>query len=135
MSWDILIQDFPEDARAVEDIPDDFAPRPVGDRAELIRTIKEAVPEAHFADPAVGKLAGEGFHVDIVLGGDEEVMSVMLFVHGGGEAAATVSKIVRRLKMRAFDFGSGDFFDAEHAEQGFRRWQKYRDQIADEVER
>lgn len=134
MSWDILIQDFPEGARSIEEIPDDFSPGPVGRRADLVRMIREAVPEVDFADPSVGKIKGEGFHVDIALGEDEEVKSIMLFVHGGGgAAAATVSKIVGRLKLSAFDFGSGDFFDPECAGQGFERWQKYRDQINGDV--
>jgi len=54
VSWDIFVQDFPKDAKTVDDIPDDFVPQPLIPRRELITRIQEVVPEAHFSDPAWG---------------------------------------------------------------------------------
>jgi uncharacterized protein YfaA (DUF2138 family) len=39
VSWDISIMDLPADAQSVSDIPHDFAPAPLGQRAALIARI------------------------------------------------------------------------------------------------
>ncbi len=51
MSWDIFVADYPRSARTVEDIPDDYVPRPIGPRTDIIARIKEEVPSADFSEP------------------------------------------------------------------------------------
>jgi len=54
VSWDIFVQDFPKDAKAIDDIEDDFQPAPIGTRLKFITLIKEVVPDATFSDPSWG---------------------------------------------------------------------------------
>ena len=54
MSWDIFVQDIPRGARDAGDIPENFQPRPLGERSEVIRRILEVVPEADFSDSTWG---------------------------------------------------------------------------------
>ena len=65
MSWDIFVQDIPDEARAVRDIPDDFEPRPLGSRTEVIRRIPEVVPTADFSDPSWGTVEGPDFSIEL----------------------------------------------------------------------
>jgi hypothetical protein len=50
MSWDIFVQDFPERAKSVAEIPRDFPPPPLGPRADIASRIKRIVPQADFTD-------------------------------------------------------------------------------------
>lgn len=52
MSWDIFVQDLPSDTKTIEDIPDDFVPRPLGLRSDIIAAILNVAPYANFTDPA-----------------------------------------------------------------------------------
>ncbi len=64
MSWDIFVQDVPGAAKVVGDIADDFEPRPLDSRAEVIRRILEVIPDAEFSDPSWGSVEGPGFSID-----------------------------------------------------------------------
>jgi hypothetical protein len=46
MSWDIFVQDTPPLARSVKEIPDDFDPKPIGKRLDLVARTREVVPNA-----------------------------------------------------------------------------------------
>jgi hypothetical protein len=111
MSWDIFVQDFPPDAATFDDVPNDFVPASIGKRSEIIRIIKDVAPSADFSDPSWGKIDGDKFSIELSLGNDEELGSFAFHVRGDNEAAAVVSEILIRLKLRAFDTGTGEFFD------------------------
>ena len=100
MSWDIYVQNFPPDAATIDDVPKDFVFATIGTRAEIIRTIKDVAPFADFSDPSWGKIDGDKFSIEVSLGNDEELDSFAFHVHGDNEAAAVVSEILIRLKLR-----------------------------------
>ena len=127
MSWDIFIQDFPPEAHTVEEIPDDFAPAPLGTRAAIIEQILEVAPFADFSDPTWGTIEGEGFSIEVNLGADEIVGSVALHVRGGDLAAACVAAILDHLGVRAIDTSTGDFFKPADALASLGMWRAYRD--------
>ncbi len=129
MSWDIYIQDFPAAAKTVAEIPDDFQPRSLGPRADLIAQIREVIPSADFSKPDWGVFEGDGFSVEFQMG-DEDVCSGMtLMVRGGGSPTPLVAALLDRLQLRAIDCQSSEFFDVEVAKASFGSWQRYRDQI------
>jgi len=70
MSWDIFVQDFPSDAKSIEDIPDDFKPGSIGKTSDIIERIKEVVPTADFSNPAWGTIDGDGWSIEVNI--DEE---------------------------------------------------------------
>lgn len=115
MSWDLFIQDLPPDASSVAEIPDDFQPKPIGLRSELIASILEAVPEADFSDPAWGVFDAADHSIEFNMGGEEEAQSIALHVRGGQAAVATVKRVLKQLGRRALDSGSetGAFFTAD----------------------
>ena len=129
MSWEIYVQDLPADAATIDDVPNDFVPAAIGTRSEIIRKIKDVVPFADFSDPSWGKIDGETFSIEVSLGDDENVGSLMFHVRGDDEAAALISEILISLNMRGFDTWTGEFFDHSRAAAGLQRWRHYRDQI------
>ena len=58
MSWDIYVQDVPENVVSVEDVPDDFMPRPIGKRSDIIARIKQVIPNVDFSNPILGQIEG-----------------------------------------------------------------------------
>jgi hypothetical protein len=129
MSWDIYVQDFPSDIGTVEDIPDNYMPKPIGTRADITNQILEVIPSADFSDPSFGKVEGSDYSIGISLGKEEVINSFALQVYGGGMAAGVIADILRHLSLRGIETGSGDFFDFKSAQSSFEKWQAYREQI------
>lgn len=129
MSWDISIQDLPHGITSVQDIPDDFVPRPLGDRSEIIARIAEFAPAADFSDASWGELVTPEFVIEFNMGRGELVDGMMLHVRGGGEAATFVAQLLEHLHLRAIDCSAGDFFDLAAATQSFVGWQVFRDKV------
>jgi len=124
------VQDMPLDIRGVSDIPDDFVPRPLGLRADIIGRIREVAPTTDFSDPSWGTLEGPDFSVEFNLGGDEEVTSLALHVRGGDAAAGLVADLLDRCEWRAFDASSeSGLFEPASASTGLSKWREYRDRV------
>ena len=130
MSWDIFVQDIPTAARRVEDIPDAFAPRPLGSRAEVLHRIQEAVPEADFSDPSWGIFEGPGFSVEFNIGDADVVESFAMHVRGSDAAAGFVADLLMQCGWRAFDAGSETgIFEPATALESLQQWRAYRNQV------
>src|ERR1700761_4265104 len=127
MSWDILIQDFPQGASDIDDIPDDYKPASLGARSEVIASIQQLLPEADFSDPSWGVLDREEFSIEFNIGNSDICHSIMLHVRGGGGAVATIERLLEHLHRRAWDCQAGDFFSSQAAMASFGEWQQYRD--------
>ena len=133
MSRDIFVQDIPKDAKAVEDIPNDFQPTPIGTRSQIIQKIKEVVPEADFTNPAWGHITGDGWSIEVNIGDSEECMGFAFHVRGEDEACGVVAAVLNALQLRAFDTQSRGFFVAgPEAIESFRSWRQYRDQVVND---
>lgn len=131
MSWDIFIQDFPHQAKTIDEIPPDFDPQPIGMRTYLIQQICEVIPDADFSDPSWGLVDGNGFSIEINLGNNELVTSFALHIRGSNDSLIDlIEKLLQHLKLRALDPGSDTgFFDAEQSRSSFQRWVEYRDKV------
>lgn len=129
MSWDIIIQNLPKDVQNIADIPDDFQPRPLGARTEVIARIQKVLPDVDFSDPSWGILEQSGFSIEFNMGDEATCDSVMLHVRGGGDAVATIARLLQHLQLRGIDCQSGEFFSVEAAQSSFGEWQTYRDRV------
>ena len=103
------------EATSVTEIPDDFEPKSIGLRSELIASILEVVPAADFSDPAWGAFDAADHSVEFNMGDEEQAQCVTLHVRGGEAAVATVKRILKQLGRRALDSESetGAFFTAD----------------------
>jgi hypothetical protein len=130
MSWDIFVLNFPPEAKSVDEVPQDFQPTPIGNREEIIRKIKDVIPSTDFSNPSWGIIDGDNFSIEINLGDVEIVKDFAFHVRGGDEAVGTIAAILDKLKIRAFDPQSGDFFKAgDDALKSFQAWRTYRDHV------
>ncbi len=130
MSWDIFVQNFPQDARSVADIPADFRPSSIGPRALIVEKIKEVVPSAEFSDPSWGRIDGDRWSVEVNLGKREDCEHFAVHVRGGDAAVGVVAAILQHLGLRAVDPQTGDFFESgPKALECFWNWRAYRDRM------
>lgn len=125
MSWDIFVQDYPKDATTIADVPGDFKPMPIGTRTDLIRQIKEAISDADFSDPSWGIIRRDDFSIEVNMGSDEQVLDIALHVRGSNAAASMVAIILHHLGLRAYDSGTGDFFDPMRPIAGLQLWRDF----------
>lgn len=130
MSWDIFVQDLPNEAQTIDDIPDDFVPQPIGKRSEIIQKILEVVPFADFTDPSWEIIDGPDYAIEVNIGKHEIVDGFAFHVRGGDTGAGIVADILGHLNLRAIDPNSeSSFFERESAVQNLRKWRDYRNQV------
>ena len=135
MSWDIIIQDLPPDVQSVSEIANDYRPRALGKRDEVIARIQQALPDVDFSNRSWGILDHSGFSIEFNMGKEEICNSFMLHVRGGGGAISTIERLLQHLKLRAIDCQTGDFFSRDAAQASFIQWQAYRDRVVREKEK
>jgi hypothetical protein len=132
MSWDIHFQDFP-DVASVQDIPDDYVPKSIGTRSDVIEKIKAQFQQADFTDPSWGLIKADSWSIEVNIGQDDVCESFTLHVRGGGDAMSAVERIAAATRARGIDMQTSEFFLPDAANQSFGAWQKYRDQVVGEV--
>jgi len=131
MSWDVVVQDLPPQAKSIEDIPDDFDPQPIGRRTWIVDGIRAVAPFADFSKPDWIAIAGDDFSIEIGLPAGEEIESFAFHASGGDAAAAVIADILAHLRLRALDPSSpsGLFSPGPQAAEAMRRWRAYRDRV------
>jgi hypothetical protein len=119
MSWDIFIQDLP-DVRTANDIPDDFKPKPIGERDDLLNRMRSVLPMAEQQDLDWLFVKSPGIDLSLQLHMEDEtlVRYIVVHVHSGDQSAACVAAILRELGLRGMDTATGDLFDAATLEEG-----------------
>ena len=128
MSWDVFVQDFPPDVASVSDIPDDFVPRSLGRRIEIIEKLLQVVPSADFADASWGTIEGDGWSIEINIGTEQDCGGFAMHARGGDGAVGVIDAILDHLGNRAIDSRSGEFFTAgPDAKKSFEEWRSFRD--------
>ena len=130
LSFDVFVQDLPSDARSVEDIPDDFSPQPIGERARLLAGILRAAPSADFSDPTWGQIVGPDFSIEVSIGSEDVLDSFAFHIRGSQEALFVVADILSELRLRAIAPGTeSGFFELGELGEAYSRWRAYRQQV------
>ncbi|RKS79511.1 hypothetical protein BZB76_0982 [Actinomadura pelletieri DSM 43383] len=133
MSWDVLLMRVPAEVRGMDDLPQDYAPEPVGSLPDALGRLASELPEVDLSDPEWGVLEGPTWSIELNIGHDDPLEAVMLHVRGGGDDVLTVIlRIAQILGCRALDTSTGDFL-AEGRTEGWHAFQQYRDQVANRL--
>ena len=103
MGREIYVQDLPADVEDVSDVPEDFEPRSLGRREDVIEAILAVAPSADASDPAWVVVDEGAFRVEFNLGEDEELFSFAVNVDDDEGAAHLVARLLERLELRALD--------------------------------
>jgi hypothetical protein len=127
MSYDIFVRDLPAAAASIEDIPDDFSPKPLGPRGRIVNAVRRAggvLDESGWAS-----IEGPGYSIEVNLGLDDPVSSFAFHVRGGDTALFVVWDVLNELGCRALAPGtdSGFFELGADTLEAYARWRAYRD--------
>ncbi|MEO0908690.1 MAG: hypothetical protein AAFY07_14330 [Pseudomonadota bacterium] len=128
MSWDIFVQDF-GDYASIDDIPDSFQPRPIGQRAYVIDTIRRVCPEVSFDDTDWGVLEGDGWSIEFNINGQDPCESLALHVRGEDGSIPVIACLLNELGVRGIESAESKFFEEAVAPKAFAKWRAYRDQV------
>jgi hypothetical protein len=132
MSWDVLLLHLPDDITSAQDIPDDYAPRPLGRLHEVLATVSRAEPEADLSDPTWGDLTGPTWSIELNIGSEDPVDSIMLHIRGSGDVVlASVFRLADAFGCKVLDCSSGDLITPE-GPSGWHAFQEFRDRAVGE---
>lgn len=132
MSWEIVFLGLPAGVRALADLHDqDLAP--LAPRAELMTALTHAAPAIAWRDPTWGRLEGADFTIELSVGDDDPVGSLMLHVRGGDGALGVIAAIALALGRAPIDCSDGTLLDltSPAAAASLRAWRAYRDRVVD----
>ena len=87
MSWDVLLLHLADDITSAQDIPDDYAPRPLGRLHDVLAAVSRVEPGADLSDPAWGHLTGATWSIELGIDSEDPVDSIMSHVRGSGDDA------------------------------------------------
>ncbi len=118
MSWDVLLQKFPENTSRPQDVPDDYLPPAVGSRADVVSAVRKLFRGAETDGESFVTVERSAFAIEISLGEEEPCSQLLLCVHVSGDAAPATKAILRladHFGMRALDCSTSEFLEAEPA--------------------
>ena len=130
MSWDLFVQDWGE-FDSLEEIPDDFEPKPLGRRIDIIETVKNTEPTIDFTDPSWGLLENKLFSIEFNMGDSEILESFVMHVRGNELALPCIGNILNELNLKATGGSTPNFFDVEKSKKDLQQWIDYRNSIID----
>jgi hypothetical protein len=127
MSFDVFVQDIPASAKAVDEIPDDFEPKPIGARSAVLAAIRKVAPEVKFSRPEWGTIDGEDYSIEVSLPLEDPVTGFFFHLRGSDGGLFIVADILAELRLRAFAPGTDSgLFEVDRMSEAFARWRAYR---------
>ncbi|QDD59111.1 hypothetical protein FE156_11150 [Streptomyces albidoflavus] len=132
MSWDVLLVRLPGEVTSVSRTAHDYVPAPLGSRHDVLATVARVLPEADLSDPAWGVLSGPTWSIELSIGADDPVESVMLHLRGAGDDVLTpVFELAGALGCKVFDCSAGDLITPGGVSGGHGS-RRFRDQVVGE---
>jgi hypothetical protein len=128
MSWDIYAMRLPPGTNMM-DLPDDHRPQPFGARQTVIDAVLAAAPYADVRDPAWLDVSGPDLVVEVNVGAEDVVDSVMFHVRGGEQAVPFILAVCERLGIEPWDIGEGRPLRADSGRDSQSKWEAYRDMV------
>ncbi|MFD8821955.1 hypothetical protein ACFV1C_06305 [Streptomyces sp. NPDC059605] len=129
MSWDVFLLRLPDDITSVQEIPADHTPAPLGRRDDVLAAVARAVPEADLSDPGWGTLSGPTWSIELNIGSNDPVESIMLHIRGSGDDVLTpVFRLAESLRCGVIDCTDGEVI-APGQSSGWHSFQQFRDQV------
>ncbi|MFF4120826.1 hypothetical protein ACFY0P_46425 [Streptomyces sp. NPDC001714] len=129
MSWDVLLLRLPDHVTSVHELPADCAADPLGRQCDVLAAVAQAVPEVDLSDPAWGELSGPTWSIELNIGSEDPVDSIMLHVRGSGDAVLTpVFRLAEALQCKVLDCAAGDLITPGQT-AGWQAFQQFRDRV------
>jgi hypothetical protein len=129
MSWDVILLRLPDDVTSVQEIPADYTLAPLGRRGDVLAAVTQAVPDVDLSDPEWGEISNLTWSIELNIGSEDPVDSVMLHIRGSGEDVLTpVLRLAEALRCRALDCAEGDLITPGQT-SGWHAYQQFRDRV------
>ena len=134
MSWDVILQKFPQEARKPDDIPADYVAPAIGSRTEVATTIRKLFRDVEVSTDAFLTIQTSSVAIEINLGDDEPCSQLFLNVHSDGPGATmAILRIADKFGLRALDCSTTEFIEKRRSRKISKQEQedeaRYRRQI------
>ena len=131
VSWDLLVFRVPDGVVSFGELGNDFdvADDPLGVREVVVGRIRDVAPMVDFSDQRWGVIDDSRCVMELNMGNEDPIESIMLHVRGGHDAPGVIAALLTGLDCQAFDLQTGEFFDTSTAEASFVTWSAYRDRV------
>ncbi|QES52003.1 hypothetical protein DEJ50_33435 [Streptomyces venezuelae] len=129
MSWDVLLLRLPDNVTSVHELPGDHTTPPLGSLHHVLAAVAQVVPDADLSDPTWGEIPGPTWSMELNIGDEDPVDSIMLHIRGSGDDALTpVFRLAEALGCKVLDCAEGDLITAGQT-SGWRAFQQFRDRV------
>lgn len=129
MSWDVLLLRLPDDVTSVQELAADYTPDSIGRRDDVLAAVIQAVPDVGISDPAWGELSGPTWSIELNIGSEDPVESVMFHIRGSGDDVLTpVLRLAEALRCKALDCAEGDLITPGQTSD-WHAFQQFRDRV------
>jgi hypothetical protein len=129
MSWDVLLLRLPDDVTSMHELPDDYCPEALGRPRDVLATVTQAVPEVDLSDPRWGDLSGPTWSMELNIGSEDSVDSIMLHIRGSGDdVLAPVFRLAEALRRKVLDLSKEDLINPGQT-SGWQTFQQFRDRV------
>jgi hypothetical protein len=125
MSWDVLLLKSKIDTTDM-----DAQPESMGDKEVLIQEFKKVSSDIDFGDKSWGIYFDGQTSIEINIGGNTKVDTIMLHIRGNGDPFSFIKATCDYFKWYALDCSTGQYIDfSSQSTDSWDRWQKFRDKI------
>jgi hypothetical protein len=109
MPWEIYAAMTPAGAGRLEELPDWFEPRPIGQADEMIELIRGVAPGVETDDPSWLRMIDEDYEIEIALGKGAQVHDLTFYIRrGGGAVVPIILGVCGALGVTPYETESGD---------------------------
>lgn len=127
--WRAVIRRLPDGVSSMHELPADCTSAPLGRQSDVLVTVKQAVPEVDLSDPTWGELSGLTWSIELNIGSEDPVDSIMLHIRGSGDdALRPVFRLGEALRCKVLDLAEGDLIAPGQA-LGWCAFQPFRDRV------
>lgn len=126
MSWDIYIIKFDGKPTLEALEAEDFKPLPMGTAEDVRKCISAQWPQTDWDDPDWGSYESNRLSIEFNLG-NGIINDLMLHIRGSGDPTPSIVSVCRQNGWTAMD---GDAFLDEASNKSWQDWQRFRDQVA-----
>ncbi len=130
MSWDVLLQKFPEGIARPEHAPDDYLPPAIGTRAAVASAVRKLFRIVGDGNESFITVERVRFAIEISIGDDEPCSQLLLHVHDDHTAATkAILRLADHFGMRALDCSTNEFIEAGGTHQKREVYKKERKEV------
>ncbi|MFB7778347.1 hypothetical protein [Streptomyces bauhiniae] len=129
MSWDVVLLRLPDDVASMDTLPPDYTPTALGRHDEVLAAVTHAVPGADLSDPTWGDLSGPTWSIELNIGPEDPVDSIMLHIRGSGDnVLVPVLRLAQALRCKALDLSEGVVI-TQGQTSGWHAFQQFRGRV------